>query len=155
MNSTLDLGCGTGRFTKRVDIKNYLGVDVFLPYLNELKETHNVVKCDIAQLYIFLDKSFDCVMAIDVVEHLKKNDAVFLIKEMERIARKKVIIFTPERFLSQTPYESGMLPSEYQKHLSGFNLEELEFLGYKLIEKLPGDNIHERKFYSLFMVKNL
>jgi len=153
MNSTLDLGCGDGRFTKRLNLENYLGVDIYQPELDELKLTHNVVQLDITNLSIFVDKSFDCVMAVDVVEHLKKKDALNLIVSMERIARKKVIIVTPEGYLEQTPYESGMDPSEYQRHLTGFSLEELKHLGYRLLDRIPGDDIHNRKWNGLFVVK--
>ena len=159
MDSTLDLGCGTGRWIKFVNIKNYLGVDAYGSYMKMLKLTHNVIIHDIRDLSLFSDKSFDCVMAIDVIEHLEKEDAFKLIREMERIARKKIIIHVPDGFVYQDPNDKRVLddmgPSIYQEHLCGFSLKELEDLGFKLIERRPGDKVHNRDYFALFVTKEL
>ena len=77
----------------------------------------------------FREKSFDCVLASDVIEHLTKEDGQKLIKVMENLATKKVIIFTPNGFLYQPAHDGN----EYQKHLSGWSVKEMKNLGYRVI----------------------
>jgi hypothetical protein len=72
------------------------------------------------------NKSFDAVLALDIIEHFVKSDALFLIKEIERIAKKKVIIVTPNGFWP------GMLSGPGQVHLCGFAYDEFKKFGYKL-----------------------
>jgi len=44
-------------------------------------------------------KSFDIVIAMDLIEHLPKSDGYKLLYEMERIARKACMIMTPNGFV--------------------------------------------------------
>jgi len=48
---------------------------------------------------------------------------------MERIASKKIVIATPNGFLPQGNYGTN----EYQKHLSGWEVEEMQKLGFKVL----------------------
>ena len=73
-------------------------------------------------------KSFDCVVALDLIEHLDKSDGFKLIKIMESIARKKVIIFTPNGFLKQEPYDDNI----WQEHKSGWEVDEMKDLGFQV-----------------------
>ncbi|OGF32079.1 hypothetical protein A3H09_03100 [Candidatus Falkowbacteria bacterium RIFCSPLOWO2_12_FULL_45_13] len=74
------------------------------------------------------DNSFAGALALDVIEHLEKNDGRRLIGEMIRIAKKKVIIYTPNGFLKQ-----DRLPDNpAQEHLSGWSAEEMGRLGFKV-----------------------
>jgi hypothetical protein len=72
--------------------------------------------------------SFDCVLASDLIEHLEKEDGLKLMRSMELIARKKVIIFTPNGFLPQSAYEGN----DYQIHRSGWEIEEMQSFGYRI-----------------------
>ncbi len=76
----------------------------------------------------FQEKSFDCVCAFDVIEHLAKEDGLKLINSMERIARKKVIISTPNGFLSQGIHYGN----PFQVHLSGWEVKEMKDMGYRV-----------------------
>jgi hypothetical protein len=97
-------------------------VNRYLPYLNYCKHKglyKDLVLCDIRKLP-FRAKSFDIVLLSQLIEHLNKADALNLIGESEKIARKQVVIGTPVGFL------------EYEFHLSGWEPEELKNLGYKV-----------------------
>lgn len=48
---------------------------------------------------------------------------------MEKIARKKVIIVTPNGFLPQEPLDGN----PYQKHISGWEISEFIKKGYKCL----------------------
>ena len=82
----------------------------------------------------FAEKSFDCVFASDLIEHLNKEDGLKLIAMMERIARKKVIIYTPNGFLPQGEVDNN--PA--QIHRSGWTVNEMKLLGYNRIIGING-----------------
>ena len=135
IESVLDVGCGDSskmqRFAQR--LKYSVGVDNFEPRL--LQGASASVYRQYKKLNILdIDKhfepgSFDCVMALDVIEHLKKEDGYRLLEMMEKIARKKVLIFTPNGFLEQQAYDDNPL----QVHLSGWDVDEMRSRGYRIV----------------------
>ncbi len=74
----------------------------------------------------FSNKSFDMVAAFDLIEHLPKKQGYQLIDQMLSIARKKIVILTPNGFLEQEPFDNN----PYQKHLSGWNYTEMKKMGF-------------------------
>ncbi|MDI6856551.1 MAG: class I SAM-dependent methyltransferase, partial [Candidatus Thermoplasmatota archaeon] len=113
------------------NISYSVGVDVFELYLREAQEkrTHNeYIMADINQIE-FKQKSFDAVVAIDVLEHLTKKEGHALIERMENWAKKKVIIFTPNNYVEQEEYEKDI----FQEHKSGWSYEELKELGFEVV----------------------
>jgi hypothetical protein len=77
----------------------------------------------------FSPLSFDAVIALDVIEHLEKHEGFRLIRAMELIARKAVVIFTPNGLLPQGEHECN----KYQAHLSGWHVDELRDMGYSVV----------------------
>ena len=73
--------------------------------------------------------SFECCIAIDVIEHLSKEEGLEFAKNMERIASHRVVIITPSGFLPQGHAEEGDL----QAHHSGWEAAEMREMGYKVI----------------------
>lgn len=132
-DSVLDVGCGAYSPIKYFSkTKKCTGVDAYLPSIERSKELgiHNEYR-QINILDIdkeFAEGSFDCVIASDVIEHLTKEDGIRLMKMMEKVAAKKVIIFTPNGFLHQTAYDNN----ELQEHLSGWEVDEMKKYGYKV-----------------------
>ena len=110
-----------------------VGADLFIPSLNSSRDSklhHEYFEIDIlSSIDHFEENSFDCVALIDVIEHLKKSDGLKLIKQMETIARKKIIVFTPNGFLDQKPFDGN----EYQRHISGWEVKEMQQMGFKVI----------------------
>ncbi len=131
----LDVGCGTHSpiigFAKRLDYS--VGIDAFEEsiHVSQAKGIHNEYRVmsvlDIAK--VFDSRSFDCVLASDVIEHLRKEDGYKLIERMEKIARKKVIVFTPNGFFPQAEYDGNRL----QAHLSGWSGDEMRGMGYRVV----------------------
>jgi hypothetical protein len=68
------------------------------------------------------------VIALDVIEHLTKEDGLRMMLSMEKIASRKVVFFTPSGFLPQHSFENNSL----QEHLSGWEAEEMQKLGYQV-----------------------
>lgn len=137
-NTVLDLCCGicnpliiNGAL---ITCASYLAVDVWMPYLNKIKNLTPTIQLDVStELNRFPDKSFDVVLCLDGIEHFTESVAGSTIIGMERIARKKVIIFTPDRFV---PMEDGGAWGAgnpvYQSHKSFVPPAQLEARGYKI-----------------------
>ena len=132
--SLLDVGCGSDSPVKYFasKIKHKVGVDGFQPSIDKSKAVgihDEYVLMNVMDLSKkFADRSFDCVIASDLVEHLKKEDGYRLIHLMEKIAAKKIIVFTPNGFLEQREYDGN----SYQVHLSGWEVDEMTKMGYKV-----------------------
>lgn len=158
--SLLDLGCGSSSPIKSFSKKLYcMGVDSFEPSIEKSKKEkiHNDY-CKIDVLDIdkkFTPGSFDCVAALDLIEHLTKEEGARLIEMIEIIARKKVIIFTPNGFLLQREGDDN----PRQVHKSGWSVEEMKKRGYDVIgingwKQLRGERTSVRfwpKYFWLFI----
>ncbi len=107
IETILDLGCGKdsilGKINKR--LKYTVGVDIFKDYI-EISKKKNIH--DEYMLLNILDidskipsNSFDCVILMDVIEHLEKVDGIKLIRKMKKIAKKNYY-FYPKWFSSST-----------------------------------------------------
>lgn len=129
----LDLGCGSESPLKKVK-KHFFseGFDLYKPSIAKSRKAkiHDKYKVgDVKKIDSFYSpKSFDAVLALDLIEHLKKEEGLKLLKEMERIARKKVVFLTPNGFIKQIPYEKN----PYQVHHSGWRVKELRNRGYRV-----------------------
>lgn len=128
--SVLDLGCGSNSSIQFCDIPFSVGVELFEPYIKESKKKriHNqYIKADIRHVE-FKSKSFDAVLCVEVLEHLTKQDGHKLIKRIENWTRNKIIITTPNGYLWQDGYDNNIL----QEHKSGWMVEDLEKIGFKV-----------------------
>jgi SAM-dependent methyltransferase len=133
-HSLLDVGCGFDspvQFLKKRP-SPIIGVDLFAPVIEQSRtrglhdDYHAMDVLTIADH--FPSGSFDCVLACELIEHLKKEDALNLMGQMERLARKKVIITTPNGFLPQGEEYGNPL----QRHLSGWTASQMAARGYRV-----------------------
>ncbi|HYG23863.1 MAG TPA: class I SAM-dependent methyltransferase [Verrucomicrobiae bacterium] len=128
----LDVGCGHSSSLRLFGVPRCVGIDGYLPSVEEArrKGTHDeVFHGSVTELgKAFEPKSFDACIAIDVIEHLTKADGLQLINDMERLARKRVIFFTPNGFLPQRHISNDDL----QEHLSGWEPEEMARRGFEV-----------------------
>lgn len=129
-DTILDVGCGNSSPLQYLSRKQYtVGIDRYKPAIVESKRKmiHDKYEyMDIRNIKEkFKNKSFDTVIALDIIEHLKKADGELLLKQMEEIAKKKVIVMTPNGFVFQQDNENSL-----QTHLSGFNINDFVSKGY-------------------------
>lgn len=128
-NSVLDLGCGNSSWMQVCSVPYSVGVDIFEPSLKESRNRNlhtEYVLADVKYLE-FKEKAFDAVIAFEVIEHLTKEQGRKLVSDMERWARKKVIISTPSGYVPLKPMDNP-----FQRHMSGWNIAELRQLGFKV-----------------------
>ncbi|HWK89786.1 MAG TPA: methyltransferase domain-containing protein [Longimicrobium sp.] len=80
------------------------------------------------------DGSVDTAFALDLIEHLEKEDGYALLRELARIARHQVVIFTPlglypQHYDEGEPDAWGMDGGHWQTHRSGWTPDDLEKVG--------------------------
>ena len=132
----LDVGCGQGLpmelIKMRMRPKYTMGVDLFEPYIKEakLKKIHNEYMLQDIKKLSFPDKSFDVVIALQVLEHLTKEEAWQLLNRMEKIARKQVVVATPIGHMHHPEVDGNPL----QAHKSAFHPQDFQKRGYKVLK---------------------
>ena len=128
--SVLDVGCGPAPTLRQLGVSRCIGIDGYQPDVEKAKERKTqdeIVLGDIRNLtQYFKPGQFDACIAMDVIEHLPKEDGLKLMREMESIAKRKVVFFTPSGFLPQR----HSADSDLQEHLSGWEAEEMKGHGY-------------------------
>lgn len=135
VESVLDVGCGKDSLLKHFPRERLYreGVEAFAPYLEESRAKgihHKYHAIDALELERhFAPKSFDVVYMGDVIEHFDKADGLRMIEMMSRIARKKVILYTPNGFMP-LPARDG---NDLYAHRSGWEVEEMRSLGFEVI----------------------
>ena len=131
--SVLDIGCGQSSMIQYVPwILKSVCVEIWEPYIDESKK-HSIhtsyVHSDVTEFVPF--RKYDAVMCFDVIEHIDKDKAIKLIKDMITWADKKVLIYVPNGFQAQEdPYNDG---NKYQKHVSAWSPKDFTKLGFKVI----------------------
>jgi len=134
----LDVSTGVGKNAYLIRVFNkpkfMLGIDIFLPYLKLVKYHRiygDVILCDAASLPI-KNETFDVVIASEIIEHLHKQRGLVLLEEVDRVARRRVIIITPKKGC----YRSGVLTplgfNPHEAHLSSWDVNDFKSRGYKV-----------------------
>lgn len=134
--SVLDVACGLSLKSKYIDAQIRVGVDLFEEYFKHIEASvpYVVVKYDVRKLReIFQPKSFDLVIGLDIIEHLEKDESLSMIQQCEEIARKGVIFETPKGYIPQNLDILGYGGHEFQTHRCGWEVDELEKMGYKVV----------------------
>lgn len=140
--TVLDIGCG---ITLSSPLKNIapkldkiVGIDLFEESIkiNKKDPIYNeyfvwdAMKIDEK----FEEKSFDCVVATDLIEHLTHEQGKIFLEKVEKIAKKKIIMFTPNGFIKQDEYEEN----KYQVHHSGWTVRDFKRHGFQKIYGING-----------------
>lgn len=130
--TVLDVGCGNASPLRFLTGGHLTGVDGYAPALEQARTsgTHDdYVLADVKRLSEhFSPQQFDACVALDVIEHLSKEDGWRMAQAMETLARKRVIIFTPNGFIPQHSHEGDL-----QEHLSGWTADEMRQRGYRVL----------------------
>ena len=135
--SVLDLGCGPDSPLQYCsNIRHSIGVEAFQPYFEKSKKKgiHSEYVSKKIRDLDFEDNSFDAVIMLEVIEHLEEQEGLEVLKELEKWARKKVVISTPNGFFPQKVVDNNPM----QVHLSGWDVKKLKSLGFLKIYGLAG-----------------
>lgn len=129
----LDGGCGAGAYVKAFSDMGFFcyGVDIERNYVSMAKNKGlNIVSGDAMNLP-YKDKTFDAVLLIEVLEHLRNPEKALL--EAKRIAKQYIYITTPN--IDILPYLASfyVIPHHFLEptHFSFYSKKSLE----KVLEK--------------------
>ena len=134
--SVLDIGGGQGEpmsfLSKKQKLELRVNTDISLSHLKvaKKKETHDeYILCDVRHLP-FKKKSFDIVLCLEAIEHLRKEEGVKLLPSLEEIARRQVLLSTPvgEKIVT----ELSKVEEWPWCHFSSWRPAEFHKLGYKV-----------------------
>jgi len=124
IKSILDVGCGDGFITNWLPSGiNVVGIDISaeaLKYVNKPKINGSVTQIP------FQDKSYDLVMANDLIEHLNELDYSAALVEIKRVARRFVLITVPfKENLEAGNYKCESCGNKYHinGHFRSFNID--------------------------------
>lgn len=147
----LDLGCGNYTSgisvqTPLITFKSLTGVEVWTKDLDETKTKDFLTKkldWIEEEILLYLDKNkekkFDVIFLFDVLEHFKKADGLKILKFVETMVTKRILIFMPigEHTLEANDGRVEEENNHWQKHLSQWEVQEWRDLGYD-VEFLDG-----------------
>lgn len=95
-NSILEVGCGNGaivnRLQEQAEGRRIVGIDISetaLKYVKSEKYIGNINSIP------FDDNSFDCVIVSEVIEHLTVSDFQVGLRELQRVAKRFILISVP------------------------------------------------------------
>lgn len=93
----LDVGCGNGFLQRALErhIGSVIGVDYSRPML-EVNPCATTILGSCTELP-FADRSFDVVVAANLLHHVPAPERVRTVREMHRVARSSVVSFEPNR----------------------------------------------------------
>jgi len=130
----LDIGCGKGiwgyliRSLKEGYNGYMVGIDLsrkYLRFVRRFRVYDDLILCD-ASLSPFRPKTFDFVIAAEVIEHIPKSNAFQLINNLKKIAKERVLTTTPNGV-----YFQGALDGvQSQRHLSTWSVSNLKRFGF-------------------------
>jgi len=128
----LDVGCGPSSPLRLAARNSYIvGLDYFTPYIkvSKKKAIHNDYVLADARYLPFRSKSFNCAIAMEVIEHMDKCGGIKMIEEMKGVA-KKIILTTPNGFLPLYADPQSLNPEE--RHISGWVVSDFKKLRFKV-----------------------
>jgi hypothetical protein len=134
--SVLDIGTGLMDSLADSPCKTRIGLDAHRPYL-EHRPIPDVVPVNASATeleLLFVPGAVDLVTMIDVIEHFDRDAAVDVLAQARRVARRRVVVFTPRGEFPQSGYDAfGMGGEEYQRHRSTWEPGDFADLGMSVV----------------------
>jgi ubiquinone/menaquinone biosynthesis C-methylase UbiE len=130
----LEIGCGTGRHMSYLrkwlrEDSLTVGLDIWPLYLKLSKQNriHDELILGDACHLPFKEKSFDLVLALDLLEHIPKEKGIELLNDVEKVARKRLVLSLPIGW-----HPSHHQGNPYDEHVSAWTVKELRDRGYQI-----------------------
>lgn len=141
----LDLGSGNGYFS--YELRNDFTITAvdFSHQMLMMSPLENRVQADISQLP-FQDESFDIVLCANTLHHVEDVNAC--LKEMRRIARKRVVNVEPNGSCPVIQLQSRIMPAEREarKFSPAFLRQHVEESGLKVLAETSTGVILPKRF---------
>jgi len=91
----LEIGCGDGRFSSMLPQARFVGVDYSFSALQNFRARNGLCAQGSAHALPFPSRSFDLVVCTEVLEHLPSEIFRGTLDEINRVARRYVLISVP------------------------------------------------------------
>lgn len=138
----LDIGCGVGTYALmgRFPHQYWYGLEVFEPYVDMFNLNGKYDKVIVGDArYVSLAQlggNFDLIIAADMLEHMKKDEAKMVIKHIIENCNT-FLICVPVQHNHQ---EAGPEGNTYETHIDHWHADEMRsFLGSRVITEYIGD----------------
>ena len=118
VHKIVDIGAGSGTYSKMFKKLNlfqdatFIGIEAWAPYIEQYslhKKYHQVINADVRTVNFAELAPFDLVVMGDVLEHLSKEEAVSVVKEVAKHSRYAIIsipiIHYPQDEYEGNPFE--------------------------------------------------
>jgi len=138
--SILSVGCGFGGWgflirVRKTGAPRIIGVDIWRPYIKRLSPLavyNGLIMADASHLPL-AEKCIDISLACEIIEHLPKKSGYLLLKELERVTKRMIIVTSPINY----PQEVSINP--HGKHISEWASREYAQRGFstKIVYTLP------------------
>lgn len=159
-DSLLSLCCGIGLELKDLNTQDITAVDITPQYLEQVTSRCPQAKTVLSSALDYIkkqpDNSVDVISIIDGIEHMDKKTGLEVIKHMKRVARKQILLFTPQGsgkdgYLRNEPHNAWGIEGadEHQTHKSGWTALELKDLGFEIFDMVQDISQHNEKYDAL------
>lgn len=150
--TALELGC---MFGHKIGLLNHIpcrvGVEAYGPYLLKAVSDEVIYINRTAQEMFASFMPVDCVLMIDFIEHLDDYDANNILYDVNRICKKRSIIFVPDGPNPQDTDSTGMGGDHWQMHRSTWDVARLRNHGY---DPVVWENWHRKGLNAILAVKD-
>jgi len=121
---------GPSEWARRID--GIEGCTIYLTPVHDYVYDELLIGDAMEILPTIAENSYEVVLAVDILEHLDKDDGPAFLRELKRVAAKQVLISTPKEFIEQ-----HVEPNPYEDHRSHWSAEELAAQGFPHILDNP------------------
>jgi SAM-dependent methyltransferase len=141
--TVLDAGCGYGRWCHLLQ-SNYWeanlarppiidGFDAFAPNVGHCRASGCYRNVWQQELPSDIRGQWDTVLACELIEHVPQEAVELVLDEFERVARRRVIVTTPNAPEPRPGFETAVGFNEFEAHLSFVAAEAFRNRGYRLL----------------------
>jgi SAM-dependent methyltransferase len=140
--TVLDVGCGYGRWCHLIQSNYWEAGLAEPPSVDGLDAFEgNVERCRAAGCYRSvwqhmlpdrLDGEWDTVIACEVIEHIAEADVGAVLDELERVARRRVIVTTPNSAEFRGGADTLAGYNDFEAHLSFVPADVFRKRGYRI-----------------------
>lgn len=150
----LDVGPGV-RPQRFVSCRRHVCLEAHGEYCNVLRANgFETIQAEVPAGLADIEIPIDTAVAIDVVEHLTREDGLAMIAEMVRLARQQVLIFTPLGFMPQDGGKDadpwGYQGQRWQVHRSGWT--PADFPGWRCFVDEHFHRVGDKYFGAFFAI---
>jgi SAM-dependent methyltransferase len=127
----LDIGCGPAPYLTKITKYDFVcGIDAHYDTCIRVNNSkvYNYTINAITPHFPIKRKSFDAVVLFQIIEHIPKDEGLILLQQAENIAKRMIIVTTPNGFVEQEAYDNN----PFQKHKSGWVVSDFRKLGFKV-----------------------